>query len=236
MAQSYFIWNGQDSRTMGLILRRPAPLIRPEERVRHVSIPGLSGDFTELEGAQVYNSYIQTIEFSVTDASRVRGVFNWLKGSGYVTFSGEPDKRQDARVIGAVTLNKVSRNLDHWAGQAQFYCQPLKQRIYETAETLTADGTVWNGGDVESRPLIIATPAGGASTITVGISGQEITVTHVDGARVIDCHAQEVTNTARTALYTAYSSGPFPMLQPGMNSVTFSGCSKLEIFKRERFL
>lgn len=234
MAQSYFIWNGQDSRTMGLILRRPAPLIRPEERVRHVSIPGLSGDFTELEGAQVYNSYIQTIEFSVTDASRVRGVFNWLKGSGYVTFSGEPDKRQEARVIGAITLNKVSRNLDHWAGQAQFYCQPLKQRIYETAETLTADGTVWNGGDVESRPLILAYPGG--SSVSVTVNGQTLSLTDVRGVRRIDSLLQEVSNSAQTVLSTRNSAGPFPVLKPGANAVSFTNCTKIEIYKRERFL
>ena len=233
--QSYFIWNGQDSRAMGLILRRAAPLIRPEERVRHVSSPGLSGDVTELEGDQVYNSYIQTLEFSV-DGSRKNSAINWLKGAGFVTFSGEPDRRQPARVIGAITLNKVSRNLDRWSGQLQFYCQPLKQRIWEATETLTAAGSVWNGGDVPSLPLIVATPASGASTVTLTVGGRTLTLTHVDGARKIDGETQEVSNLEGTALYTVYSAGPFPLLQPGLNAVSFTGCSSVQITKRERFL
>ena len=36
MGQSYFIWNGRDCRSMGIIMKAPVPLIRPEERVQHV--------------------------------------------------------------------------------------------------------------------------------------------------------------------------------------------------------
>ena len=144
--QSYFIWNGVDSRTMNLISKGHAPLIRPEERVNHVQIPGRSGDLTETEGVNIYNSYIQTVSFSVVGGDHVRAVFKWLRGAGFVTFSSDPDKRQEARVIGAVTLERVSRNMDHWRGQVQFYCQPLKQRNYSSAETLTASGTIQNAG------------------------------------------------------------------------------------------
>lgn len=234
--QSYFVWNGQDSRDRGLILRRQAPLIRPEERVKHTTIPGLSGDLTETEGKDIYNSYIQTVEFSALDGSLVRGVFGWLRGGGYVTFSSDPDKRQPARVIGAVTLTRVSRNMDHWAGQAQFYCQPLKQRVYDLGETLTEAGAVTNYGDVISRPLIVATPSSGATSMAITVNGKTLTISDANGARVIDCLTQEVTNIARTVLYTKDSAGPFPVLNPGTNTISFTGCSQIEIFKRERFL
>lgn len=236
MGLSYFVWNGRDSRTEGIVMRRAAPLIRPEERVKHTTIPGLAGDLTETEGVDIYNAYIQTVEFTVESGALVRGVFDWLRGPGFVTFSSAPDLQQEARVIGAVTLDKVSRNLDRWAGQAQFYCQPLKQRTYDLAETLTAAGSVYNAGDVTGKPLILATPSSGADTITVTVGDRTITVTNVDGVRRIDCLAQEVSNAAQTALYTVDAAGPFPVLQRGSNAVSFTGCSKLEIYKRERFL
>jgi len=236
MAQSYFIWNGVDSRSMGIISRAEAPLIRPEERVEHVVIPGLSGDLTETQGESVYNSYIQTVEISVRGADRVRQVFTWLRGGGYVTFSAEPHLRQPARVIGAVTLNKISRNLDHWAGQAQFYCQPLKERLYELPVEITVAGTVINSGDVESRPLIIATPSVDAEEMTLIVNGETLAMANVDGVRRIDCLAQEISNAAQTALYTVNSAGPFPVLRPGNNSIGGEGWSQLQIYKRERFL
>ena len=161
MAQSFFIFKGIDCRSMGIILRGPASIIRPEERVKHVEIPGRSGDVTETEGENIFNSYIQTAEISVRGGFRVREIFKWLRGSGYVTFSGEPDRKQAARIIGAITLNKVSRNMDHWAGEVQFYCQPLKQLLTENTVTVTSSGsTVRNNGDVASKPIITATASG----------------------------------------------------------------------------
>ena len=65
MGQSYFIWKNKDCRSMGVKLSGPVPIVRPEERVEHVQIPGRSGDLTETEGAEVYNSYIQTASILV---------------------------------------------------------------------------------------------------------------------------------------------------------------------------
>ena len=93
MGQSFFIWKGVDCRAMGIITRGPAPIVRPEERVKHVEIPGVAGDYTETEGEDIYNSYIQTVSLSVRDGYNVRKVFRWLRGKGFVTFSGEPDRR-----------------------------------------------------------------------------------------------------------------------------------------------
>ena len=82
MAQSFFIWNGKDCRSMGIIMRGPAAIIRPEERVKHVEIPGLSGDLTETEGQNIFNSYIQTVSISVRGGFRVSKVYEWLRGAG----------------------------------------------------------------------------------------------------------------------------------------------------------
>ena len=106
MGQSCFIWNGIDCRSRGVIMRGPAPIVRAEERVKHVEIPGLAGDLTETEGENIFNSYIQTVTISVRGAYNVRNIYKGLRGAGYVTFSGEPDRKQAARVIGAITLNR----------------------------------------------------------------------------------------------------------------------------------
>lgn len=232
--QSYFIWNGTDSRSMGITTRRAAPLIRPEERVQHVSIPGRSGDLTEIEGKHIYNSYIQTVDFTVNTAAQVRSVFRWLRGEGYVTFSSDPDKEQEARIIGAVTLDKVSRNLDKWAGTVQFYCQPLKQRIYSIAETLTVAGTIRNNGDVASKPLIKLTPS--AYDVELIVGDKTLAISGFMYPMLIDCEAQEISNLDKTVLGTEYSSGDFPVLGMGNNEISGSGWSKLEIYKNERFL
>ena len=200
--QSYFIWNGVDSRTKGIVLAHAAPIIRPEERVQHVQIPGMAGDLTEIEGADVYNSYIQTLTISVKSEARVHGAFRWLRGGGYVTFSGQPAWKQEARIIGAVTLDKVSRNMDRWRGQVQFYCQPLKQSLTETAIELTAAGSVNNNGDVASYPTILAYPTGQQAYMDITVNGETLRITEIRGIRRIDSKAREVSNAAQTVIVT----------------------------------
>lgn len=239
MGQSYFIWKNKDCRAMGVKLSGPVPIVRPEERVEHVTIPGRSGDLTETEGADIYNSYIQTATILVHGGFRVREIYNWLKGAGYVTFSGEPDRRQRARVIGAITLNKHSYNMDWWTGEVQFYCQPLKEKLQEETTTVTSSGTaVTNGGDVISRPKIMMTASSTSASITAG--GNQIQLTTLTSGHVyqIDAETCEVIDTTPSTPVncTNLSTGDFPVLNPGANTVTGSGWSKLVINKRERFL
>ena len=237
MGQSFFIWNGIDCRSRGVIMRGPAPIIRAEERVNHVQIPGRAGDLTETEGENIYNSYIQTVGIIVKGAYNVRNIYKWLRGSGYVTFSGEPDKKQPARVIGAITLNKHSHNLDIWDGEVQFYCQPFKEKMAEEKVTITSSGTsVVNTGDVTARPLWKVTASG--NTVVVSSGGKTITCTDYTSGQVLLIDSENLTiyNSDQTADWTKWSSGEFPVLNQGANSVTGSGWSSIEITKRERFL
>ena len=236
MGQSYFIWKNVDCRAMGVRLSAPAAIIRPEERVDHVTIPGRNGDLTMLEGENIYNSYIQTVTIMAHGAARIRQIFAWLRGAGYVTFSGEPDKKQEARIIGAITLPRHSYNLDWWEGEVQFYCQPLKEKLFDDIVTLTAAGTVRNSGDVASRPLIKAKASGTSMTVSGG--GNSLTLTGITSGSTyqIDCDSMEVLSADGTTILTDKSSGDFPKLEPGANTVGGSGWSKLEISRRERFL
>ena len=237
MGQSFFIWKNKDCRAMGVKLSGPVPIVRPEERVNHVQIPGRSGDLTETEGAEIYNSYIQTASILVHGGYRVREIYNWLKGAGYVTFSGEPDRRQQARVIGAITLSKHSYNLDWWEGEVQFYCQPLKEKLQEETVTVTSSGTsVRNAGDVIAKPHIVATANATSMTIAAGGKLLEITGLTSGTKYTIDCDIMEIGLAEGVGLWTANSIGEFPVLKPGSNNITGSGWSKLEIEKRERFL
>ena len=239
MAQSFFIWNGIDCRSKGITMRGPAPIIRPEERVKHVEIPGRSGDVTETEGENIYNSYIQTVSISARGGYNVREVYKWLRGSGFVTFSGEPDKKQAARVIGAITLNRISRNMDKWQGEVQFYCQPLKQLLTEEKVTISSSGaSVRNNGDVICKPMWKVTVASGKTRITLAAGGNSITVTGLTAGNnyYIDSDSMEVWNSAKTSLLTVNSTGDFPVLNPGANTVTGSNWSSVEIEKRERYL
>ena len=237
MGKSYFVWNGMDCRNMGITLAGPIAIVRPEERVQHVEIPGRSGDLTFVEGENVFNSYIQTATIQVKGGYRVRDAYRWLRGSGYVTFSGEPDRRQPARIIGAITLDKVSHNLDIWSGEIQFYCQPLKELLQSKTDEITSSGTsIFNSGDVTEKPRITMTASGTSAAITIG--GKSILITGItSGVKyVLDSEVQEMITLVGGASETKRTVGDFPVIPVGSQAVTGSGWSKLEIERRERFL
>lgn len=239
MAQSYFIWKGVDCRSMGVYLRGPVPIVWPEERVNHIQIPGRTGDLTELEGEDIYNSYIQPASIKVRGGYRAGEVKKWLRGSGKVTFSSEPNRQQEARIIGAVTLNRHSRNLDIYEGEVQFYCQPLKERLKpETVEVKAsdADKTVKNRGDVTERPVFRVWPTGNTFTLTVG--DKSLTVNggiSSSYSYLVDSEAEEFLTSSRAKVLTARSSGEFPVLQVGANEIGGSGWTKVTIERRERY-
>ena len=233
----YFIWKNEDCRSKGIRLATPIPIVRPEERVKHVEIPGRSGDLTQLEGENIFNSYIQTASIMVPGWYHIREVYSWLRGSGFVTFHGEPDRRQMARIIGAITLNKHSHNLDWWVGEVQFYCQPLKELLSEPLVTVTSSGTVVeNIGDVDCKPRILATASG--TEMTININGRELTISDLTSGQnyLIDCDIMDVLTADETDVLTANSEGDFPILERGDNVVYGTGWSSLRIERRERFL
>ena len=222
---------------MGITLAAPAQIVRGEERVSHVTIPGRPGELTMTEGDNIYQSYIQTVTIQGRGAYRMREILNWLKGSDYVTFGAEPDRKQRARIIGAVSMNRHSKNTDYWTGEVQFYCEPLKELLMPAPTEITSSGsTVVNTGDVKSRPKITATASSTSMTITKG--GKTLTITGLTSSNqyIIDCEAGMVTNAAGTENLTANSTGEFPTLDQGSNTITGSEWSKLVFDRRERFL
>ena len=237
MGQSYFVWKGIDCRSLGVKLSAPVTIVRPEERVQHIEIPGRSGDLTLLEGEGIYNSYIQTASILVKGGMRIREIYDWLRGSGYVTFSGEPDRKQSARIIGAVTLEKQSRNLDWYAGDVQFYCHPLKELLSDDPVTITSSGaTVYNRGDVIALPKITAVSTG-APKITINGQSIEPESIYMSGVNFIyDCDAFALLVQNGSTLTSYSTTGNFPVLKPGANVVTGTGWSKLIFERRERFL
>ena len=228
-----FTWNGTSSSTKGIKLQEMPPIIRPQERVEHVTIPGRAGDVTLTEGDDIYESYIQTIPLIVDSAENVSAAEKWLRGSGYLTFCSEPSRKQLARVINSVEFRKHSKNSSWWEADVQFYCEPLKEDTTSVPVDVTSSGTtVNNPGDVVSRPLITVI---GSGTVTITIGGKTIAITDLTSGWKVDSDLQWILDgtTPKQGVYT----GEFPVFNPGNNTVAFTGnITKLTIDGRWRHL
>ena len=233
MAKYWFKWNGVSSSTKDIIMNAAPEIVKPEERVDHVTIPGRAGDLTITEGDHIYNSYIQTVGIAVKTAAQVPVVENWLTGSGKVIFSSQPGLEQEARVIGAVTLEKHSRHLDWWEGDVQFYCSPIKTDVDEADVTVNSSGTTLNNpGDMVAYPLIAVT---GSGSVTVSAGGKTLTIPNCSSGWVIDSENEWI--LSGTTPQGNVCSGNFPVLQKGSNTIAWTGSiTKLVITPRFRYL
>ena len=227
-----FTWNGVNSRTKGIRLQSMPEIIRPQERVAHVTIPGRAGELTQTEGDDIYESYIQTIPVAVKTEAAVHEAERWLRGDGWVTFSGQPGLKQRARVINAVTFTRHGRNSEWWDGEVQFYCDPIKHPTADQTIEITESGTtVENTGDLRGYPRITVT---GSGIVTIASGGRTLTIPECQDGWIVDCENEWILQGSIPQMNAC--SGNFPVFNKGNNVVTFTGASKLTITPNWRYL
>ena len=233
MALLYFIWKGTNSNTKHIRVQAKAPIIRPEERVEHVTIPGRAGELTQVEGENIYNSYIQTLTLIVDGKANVPAAEEWLTGEGYVTFDTQPTLQQRARIINAVTFSKHSHNLDYWVGDVQFYCEPIKHAVSESQIEITSSGaSITNPGNLPAFPLMEVT---GSGAVSIACGGNTIVIPNLTSGWVIDCENKWVIASG-VPQFNAYT-GEFPQIPTGTTSITFTGSiTKIKITPQWRYL
>ena len=228
----YFVFKGIDSRTFDIKLNGVPPLQRGKKRVQQITIPGRAGTLTLSEGDESYEPYIQGLAISVP-ADQWARVQRWLTGSGSLTLCNDPDRAQDAEVINQLNFQKVSKFIDYYKGQIQFYCQPLKNDIAPARQEVTDSAVIVNMGDVPEKPIITVY---GTGNITIATDSGVLQVAEVNGGCIIDCGAYEITNLEKTELLTGKSTGDFPALPVGRSVVTVSGADHVSIERRQRYL
>lgn len=201
MAEPYFIWNGKDSREMGVIVTQIPPVVYPAERVTEAKILGRSGSVLLSEGLEVYESYYKTIGVANRRAVDHREIAAWLRGSGTLVLSTEPNFVYDARIVKEAQASRVFRN--NYEGSVAFLVQPLKaeypaQPAYTLGEEASGSYTLTGRGDVPARPVYTLEGAGDMQ-LTVGDTSaggsliQVVLPDDEDGC-VIDTGAAMVTN------------------------------------------
>ena len=231
--RSYFIFNGTNSTAHHILIEHTAPIQRGEERVQNIVIPGRAGDLTVIEGEDIYNPYIQSLTISFP-GDQLAAVRAWLRGSGWVTFSTEADRRQESRIINALDVEKVPHSINWFRGDVQFYCQPIKRPLTDPSASVSSGGNIVNDGDMPMLPTIKLT---GSGDMTVSILQKTLSIASVpSGGCIIDCEAQMVTNGTGTASLMASVSGEFPVVPVGTFALTYTGATGATVTRRLRYL
>jgi phage-related protein len=121
----WFEWKGTRCTAYGIRVVQQPEIIRPPERAAFTSVPGRSGTLTTLEGADVYDDFLLTVECVITDTSQLNAILAWLKGDDKVAFANRQGGFYYARIVNQISLEQILRGNPHRRFSVTFRCQPL---------------------------------------------------------------------------------------------------------------
>ena len=228
MLLNYCIFKDIDSRELGLFMERCPEKISPKRRDDTFTVPGRHGNLTTTDGA--FDTYIRSAEFIVKDENRIDEICAHFKGSGWLIFSSEPDRKYKARVANQIEFSHVIRHFKRFV--VEFEVQPFGYDVFEQTITKNVPFKLFNIGTFESEPII--TIFGNGNT-TLYVNSQKISLKEITDKIIID---SEMKNTYHNSVSLNYKmSGDFPVLSLGENNISWVGnITKLEIQPNWRWL
>lgn len=215
----WFEWKGTRCTSYGIRVVQQPEIIRPQERAAFTSVPGRSGTLTTLEGVDVYDDFLLTVECVITDTMQLNTILAWLRGSDKVTFANRQGGFYYAHIVNQIPFEQVMRGHPHRRFIVTFRCQPFFYLADVPDITVTASGAfINNPGAVFSEPVLSIFLTGDAE-ITVG--GSYFTLTGLTGEVTVDAPLMETYKTYASC--NAHMSGDYPTLQAGQNIIAWTG-------------
>ena len=215
--QPYFIFNGIDSRLMGVIVTAMPPTVRAAQRIESVKVPGRDGSLHETDGS--YDNYTKTMECAIKNRQKIDDIAAWLTGSGEIIFSSEPDKVYRVTISNTISIAQMMRTFQKF--QVSFDTYPFKYSVnrFDEALELEKPAVILGKGTVHSQPVITVY---GSGAVTLTINGKAYPLSSVDGYVTINSEIEECYkgNLNRNNIFSA---DEFPRLEPGENAISWTG-------------
>lgn len=227
----YFVFNGVDSRDMGIIITSMPSVVKPKRRVDTVQVAGRNGALHIDEGT--YDEYTKTVACSIKKRAKIDEICQWLNGSGEVIFSTEPTKVYKANIINQISISQMMNIFQ--AFTITFSVFPFKYSVNAEDDFIedAKEGTLFNKGTVYAEPVITIY---GTGDVTLTVNGTDYAINNVDDFVTIDCELQEV-YTGYENKNSTFMSAAFPRFEVGSNSISWDGdVSRVEIIPNWRWL
>ena len=238
MDELSFTWNGLSSEEFGVKVLRLPDVISPGIRGTAQRIPGRDGTLFSGEDAleeivlltECYLPYEQGGQVATLDEIR-----QWLRGIGWFTQSDVPDRKFRARITDAISFQPLMVGFADRVFGLTLYADPYQYEDPDPTDIiLTETGFVNNPGTAASRPRIAIE---GSGDITLVIGRCIMVFDGLTDGIVVDSELMECLNLTETQLMNANADiEEFPLLQPGANSVMWSGeVTRIVISPRWRY-
>lgn len=218
----------------GIYVEEKPPIPLPQKNVNSIEVPGRNGSLTEDDGT--YKDIIIAVKCFFIDnddlPSKIDSVKTWLAGGeGDLVFSNQSGKKYIGRVIDQIDIAQEYEILGEF--QINFKCKPFKYAVNNPVITLAnTPSTIFNPGTFKSEPVI---KIYGTGSITLTINGVDLVLSNVIDYVTIDSILMDCYKD--TALENNNMLGDFPVLNPGINTISWTGTViKIEITPNWRWL
>ncbi len=221
----WFSFNGTNSADMGVIVKEMPVIPRAERRAERIAIPGRDGHVTRGDDTYAPVDIVITCVIETTD--KINEISDWLRGSGDLVLSLEPDKAYKAEAFAPFGYGRLAKTWREFP--VTFTAQPFRYEAEPETISLTASGTIYNPGTRFSLP-VIDVYGSGVLTIQDGENTYEITVTATSGEDYVTINSEMQECYYGSAWRNSNVSGTFPKLQPGEITVTLgTGITRADI-------
>lgn len=220
---NFLIMNNVNSNTItGLLIQNLPPITKPRQRVNIEEIDGRDGDIITSLG---YGAYDKEFQIGLSYNYDINEIIKFFDSEGTVTFSNEPDKYYNYKIIEQIDYEKLIR---FKTANVKMHVQPFKYSINEepiVAEFEEGDDlevTVTNSGNIYSKPKITIQGSGDISVYLDNSQVFEISLGNEEYI-VIDVNLMEAYkgNTLKNRLVTG-NYGNF-ILPSGNSTISFQG-------------
>lgn len=225
----YFIFKGKNSRAYNITVLSMPDVIRGEENVEQVEVPGRSGVLHISDNT--FKPVSKSISCAIRDRQKIDDICAWLVGSGDLILSTEPTKVYRAYIGNQIDISAMMKTFQRFL--LTFDCFPFKYSVNYNDEkiTLTTPMPLYNRGTIYSQPVITVY---GTGSVTVTINGWNYGLNIENGFIIINSEIYETyddtggknNNYIPPDDYTHY----YPRFEVGKNEISWSGnVEKIEI-------
>ena len=154
----YCIFRNIDSRELGLYMERCPERISPKRRDETITIPGRHGNLTITDDA--FETYIRSVEFIVKDEKRIDEICAHFKGSEWLIFDTEPDRKYKARVTNQINMGTFESEpiiTIFGSGNIMLYVNNQNVSLKEIIGSVTLDSEMknaYNGATLFNHKMI----------------------------------------------------------------------------------
>lgn len=213
------IYNGVDSRTVGVFIQQMPAFLRPQRNKTFHQIAGRDGRLTQDNGG--YDFYQTTMKINC-NGQPLSKVYDWLSGDGWLISSEEPTRKVKVDLYYPIRNDAFRCDACYDTLTVTLYCQPYRYHKEDVIQTVTSSSsTLTNPGTARSKPRLTIKGSGDA-VVTLGL--YQMDFEGLTNGIIVDAELMECLSLDESQLLNNLAAmDEFPELKPGANTLAWTG-------------